>query len=62
MTRAEKAEGKGHANSVKNHWLAYSTGATVLTCRTYMSRCSSVLVALPTGDSCDVHNSHMQTS
>lgn len=33
MMRAEKAEGKGHANSVRNHWLAYSTGATVFTCR-----------------------------
>lgn len=32
MMRALKWEGKGHANSVRNHWLAYSTGLTMFTC------------------------------
>ena len=53
MTRAEKAEGNGHANSVRNHWLAYNTGATVLTCRTCTSRCSQGPVAVQPGNSAD---------
>ena len=38
MMRAEKEEGKGHANSVRYHWLAYSTGATVFACTTFKKR------------------------
>ncbi len=46
MMRAEKADGKGHANSVRNHWLAYSTGATVLACCTTEKNSGAVLEAL----------------